>query len=204
VTLPLDPGLDPGADTREHLEGELRERLCVIGRRMHGAGLIAGTAGNLSVRLDDQRVLVSPRGVRKDDLMPRDLVEVTLFDPTPAERARASSELPAHLACYRADGRAGAVLHAHAPALTAVGLRTLDIGSLLPEAEAATGRFALVPFAPSGSEELAGDVAEAVAAGASVVLLERHGVLVVGTDPDSAFDRLELAELAARACLLAG
>jgi len=162
----------------------LRERLCAVGGRLHEAGLIAGTAGNLSARLGADRLLVTPRGVRKD-------------------RLRASSELPAHLACYGADPAAGAVVHAHAPALTGAGLRGLDIGGRLPEIEAATGAIATVSFAPSGSEALGDAVGEAVAGGARVVLLARHGVLVLGADPEGAFDRLELAELAAAACLLA-
>ncbi len=181
----------------------LRERLCAVGGRLHEAGLIAGTAGNLSARLGADRLLVTPRGVRKDRLRPGDLVEVGLPSPAGEERARASSELPAHLACYGADPAAGAVVHAHAPALTGAGLRGLDIGGRLPEIEAATGAIATVSFAPSGSEALGDAVGEAVAGGARVVLLARHGVLVLGADPEGAFDRLELAELAAAACLLA-
>lgn len=188
--------------------GDLRERLCDVGRRLHDAGLNAGTAGNLSARVrgdgsSADRLLVTPRGVRKDRLRPEDLVEVGLGSPTREERARASTELPVHLACYRADPAAGAVVHAHAPALTGIGLRGLDIGERLPEVEEATGAIATVPFAPSGSDALGAAVGEAVAGGAKVVLLARHGVLAVSADPEGAFDRLELAELAASACLLA-
>lgn len=180
----------------------LCDRLCSIGRRLHEAGLIAGTAGNLSARLGEDRLLVTPRGVRKDGIEPADLVEVSFPEPTGAERSRASTELPAHLACYRAAPRAGSVLHAHAPALTAAGLRGLEIGAILPEVEQATGRIVAVPFAPSGSEALGEGVHGAVSEGATVVLLARHGVLVVGPDPETAFDRLELAELSAAACLM--
>jgi len=163
---------------------------------------VAGRAGNLSARLGEDRVLVTPRGVRKDRLRPGDLVVVDL--PASGGSGRASSELPAHRACYRADPGVGAVLHAHAPTLIAAGIRGLDIGATLPEVEEATGPIVTVPFAPSGSEALARAVGEAVAAGATVVLLVRHGVIATGPDLEAAFDRLELAELSARACLLAG
>jgi ribulose-5-phosphate 4-epimerase/fuculose-1-phosphate aldolase len=204
VSRPVDRGPEPSSGPARRGGEELAEELCAIGRAMHRAGLIAGTAGNLSARVGGDRLLVTPRGVRKDRLSPTDLVQVTLPDPTDEERSRASTELPAHLACYRAAPGTGAVLHAHAPALTAAGLRGLDVSRLLPEVEGATGPFAIVPFAPSGREELAGDVAEAVAGGAAVLLLARHGVLVTGSGLQSAFDRLELAELAASACLLVG
>ena len=192
-------------------ERDLRERLCRVGVRLHEAGLVAGRSGNLSARLSPDRILVSPRGVRKDALRPADLVVVDLRasdDPARAPapdagRNRASTELPAHLACYRADPALGAVLHAHAPALIAAGLRGLDIGATLPEVEESTGPIVTVPFAPSGSAELADGVGKAAAAGASVMLLARHGVMATGPEPEAAFDRLELAELSARACLLA-
>jgi L-fuculose-phosphate aldolase len=185
------------------LERKLRARLCRVGRQLHEAGLIAGRCGNLSVRLGEGRLLVTPRGVPKGRMELHDPVLVSLPEPTEEERAAASTELPCHLACYRAGVDVGAVVHAHAPALTAAGLRGLDIGSLLPEVQEATGKIATAPFAPSGSEALAEEVGEAVAGGGRVVLLSRHGVLVTGLDPESARDRLELAELSAAACLLA-
>lgn len=181
---------------------DLRERLCATGRRLHDVGLIAGTAGNLSARVGDSRLLVTPRSVRKDELEPGDLIEVSARAPTDSERAGASTELPVHLACYRADPGIGAVVHAHAPALTGAGLLGVDIGVRLPEVEEATGPIVAVPFAPSGSEALGVGVGKAVAEGARVVLLLRHGALAVGRDPEGAADRLELAELAAAACLL--
>ncbi|MDP2480155.1 MAG: class II aldolase/adducin family protein [Candidatus Palauibacterales bacterium] len=185
------------------LERKLRASLCRVGRQLHDAGLIAGRSGNLSVRLGKDRLLVTPRGVPKGRMELHDPVVVSLPEPTSEERARASTELPCHLACYRAEPGVGAVVHAHAPALTAAGLRGLDIGGLLPEVQEATGKIATAPFAPSGSEELAEGVGEAVAGGGRVVLLSGHGVLVTGSGPEAARDRLELAELSASACLLA-
>lgn len=180
-------------------ESGVREALCRVGRALHEAGLTAGTAGNLSVRLEGGRALVTPRGVRKDRLGPDDLVTVDLGAPASGRAGRASTEWPAHRACYAADPGCGAVVHGHAPALTAVGLRGLDLPAALPELEAAVGRVVLVPFAPSGSDELAGSVGRAVEGGGRVLLLARHGVLAVGGTLDEAFDRIELAEMAARA-----
>ncbi len=182
-------------------EAGLREALCRLGRALHEGGLAAGTAGNLSARLDGGRALVTPRGARKDRLAPGDLLALSLEVPSPDDLGRASSEWPAHRACYAADPDVGAVVHSHAPALTAVGLRGLELAETLPELEAAVGAIRPVPFAPSGSEALARAVGEAVAEGGSVLLLLRHGVLSVGRTPDEAFDRTELAELAARAVL---
>ncbi|HKK27740.1 MAG TPA: class II aldolase/adducin family protein [Gemmatimonadota bacterium] len=196
-------GRHPRAGPDPDLERRLRASLVRVGRQLHEAGLIAGRAGNLSVRLGEASLLVTPRGVPKGRMELHDPVVIGLPEPTAAEREEATTELPAHLACYAADRGVGAVVHAHAPALTATGLRGMDVGSDLPEVEEATGGIVSVPFAPSGSEELAADVGKAVAAGGAVILLVGHGVLVTGPDPEAARDRLELAELAAAACLLA-
>lgn len=180
---------------------DIRSGICRIAKSMHDAGLIAGRAGNLSARIGDT-ILITPRGARKDTLHPSDLVAVRLdSDETPA---RASTELPLHRAAYAASPDVKAVLHAHAPALIAAGLRGLDLTSRLPELTEAVGPFAAVEFAPSGSEELGRAVGAAVAGGAVIVLLYGHGVVAVGSDLDEAYDRLELAETSAYAMLLAG
>jgi ribulose-5-phosphate 4-epimerase/fuculose-1-phosphate aldolase len=162
---------------------------------------VAGTAGNLSVRLDDRHVLVTPRGIRKDRLAPEELVTVDFVRPSPETLEKATTEWPAHRACYQADPGVRAVIHSHAPALTATGIRGLDLAAELPELSLAVGRIAIVPFAPSGSEEMGRVVGEAVAEGGRLLLLVRHGVVSVGDSLEQAFDRTEMGELAAKAVL---
>ena len=74
----------------------------------------------------------------------------------------------------------------------------------MPELEETLGSLALVPFHRSGGEQLATAVGEAIGGGAKLVLLERHGVVALGDSLEEAADRTELAELGARAILLAG
>ncbi len=180
---------------------DLRSAICRIGSAMHAAGLIAGRAGNISVRVDADTILITPRGTRKDTLRPTDLLVVRLGDVNPP--ARASTELPLHRAAYLADIGVSAVLHAHPPALTAAGLRRIDLVTYLPELGEAIGPIAPIEFAPSGSEQLGRAVKMAVVGRAAVMLLHGHGAVSVGADLDEAFDRLELAESSAHAVLLA-
>lgn len=184
-------------------EDEARRSLCRAGAELYRARLLAGTAGNLSVRLDGDHLLVTPSGGHKGRLRPEELVRLPLRDPPPARVRRASGELAVHRLAYLADPGIGAVVHTHAPALTAAGLRGLNPGAHLPEIEEAVGTIAIVPYAPSGSRELGEAVGRAVEDGARVLLLERHGAVSVDSSPDEARDRTELAELAARAVLLA-
>lgn len=183
-------------------EAEARRRLCAVGRELHATALIGGRAGNLSVRLGGDRLLVSPAGVHKGRLEPEDLVLVASEGPDLEADARATSELPFHRAAYRARGDVAAVVHTHAPALTAAALRSIDVTAPFPEIEEALGTVARVAFRPSGSEELA-EAVGAAAGEAEVLALVRHGVVALGTTPEEARDRTELAELTAWAAILA-
>ncbi len=167
---------------------------------MARSGLIAGRAGNLSLRAGDA-VYVTPRGTNKAQVRPEQVVVTSLAQPA-EQVAGASVEYRMHRACYLASPAIGAVVHTHAPALTALGLLGLDL-SAIPEAHENVGGVALVPFQPSGSDALAHGVAEAARAGAGVILLRGHGVTAVGRDLAEACDRMALAELSARAILLA-
>lgn len=181
----------------------LRLLLAYYGRRLGAAGLNAGSSGNLSARCrDGASVLITRRGANKSRHSPADLCRLRL-DAGPAERDEASSEFAMHCACYLASGTTGAVIHTHAPALTAAGIRGLDIADILPEAVAVLGGVRVVPFAASGSQALADTVGAAVAEGAGLVILERHGAVSVGATPAIAADRMEFGELSARTVLLA-
>jgi Ribulose-5-phosphate 4-epimerase and related epimerases and aldolases len=178
------------------------------GRRLGARGLISAGEGNLSVRLDADRLLVTPTGLRKDELTPDDLVVVWLDHPEREATSRSghgpSSDLAIHLAVHAARPDIGAVAHAHLPAsmgLTLAG--EVPDPAALPETALLLPRLPLLPIGVPGSEELAGRVAAALAEPpgplASAVLLERHGAIAVGRDPAHAVDRLELVEVLCRA-----
>jgi L-fuculose-phosphate aldolase len=177
------------------------------GRRLRSGGLIAGAEGNLSARLDDDRLLVSPTGRRKDALAPLDLVEVRLGHDERAGRSPSglapTSDLAIHLAVYQARPDIAAVVHAHLPASMALTLAgEIPDPAALPETALLLPRVPFVPFGEMGSDELAARVASALSAEPEplpwVVLLERHGAVAVGSDVDSAVDRLELLEVLCR------
>ncbi len=182
----------------------LRLLLCYYGKHLWHMGLIAGSCGNLSARLSRRDVIyITPRSANKARLSTSDIQRVSLEEPEATDLERVSAEFPMHRACYVGDGQVGAVIHTHAPALTAVGILGHDLGRLLPEVEASLGRIRRVPYAVSGSEALAHLVGDAVAEGASLILLERHGAVSVGRDLVDAYDRMEFGELSAKTALLA-
>lgn len=181
----------------------LRLLLCYHGKRAWQAGLIAGCCGNLSARLHNRdAIYITPRAADKSRLH-ASAIRVVDLHAAPESNAHASVELPLHRACYLADMRVGAVIHTHAPALTALGIRDLDLASILPEAAASLGPIARLPYWPSGSQELATSVGNAVAEGVKLLLLARHGAVSVGGTIAEAYERMEYGELSARAALMA-
>ncbi|NJD29751.1 MAG: class II aldolase/adducin family protein, partial [Chloroflexi bacterium] len=190
--------------------GELREALVAAGRRLGARGLISAGEGNLSVRLAGDRLLITPAGLRKDELASDELLVVPLEGPLPerADGLRPSSDLAIHRAVLRARPDVSAVVHAHVPASMALTLAgAAPDPAALPETAMLLPRLPVVPYGEPGSEALATAVAAALAAGpeplAGAVLLERHGAVAVGMGPGSgavrqAVDRLELVDVLCR------
>lgn len=177
------------------------------GRRLGARGLIAAGEGNLSVRLDADRILVTPTGRRKDELSTDDLVIVWLGHADRDHRSpngqAPTSDLAIHLAVYDARPDIGSVAHAHLPAAMALTLASeMPEAAALPETSILLPRLPLVGFGVPGSRDLAGRVAAALTEApeplATAVLLERHGAIAIGGDPAQAIDRLELVEVLCR------
>jgi L-fuculose-phosphate aldolase len=183
-----------------------RDAIVAAGVRLGRRGLIAAAEGNLSIRLDDGSLLVTPSGRRKDELAPWDLLVATLDDdvaPWPTDAPRPSSDIAIHRAIYRARSDIRAIAHAHlvaAMALTLVG--EAPDPAVLPETALLLPVVPVVPFGAMGSAELAARVAATLAASGpsrpDAVILERHGAIAVGADIDTAIDRLELVEVLCR------
>ena len=180
--------------------------LIEAGARLGRRGLIAAAEGNLSCRLDDGTLLVTPSGFRKDELRAADLVVLdgggVVVEAQPGTRP--TSDIAIHRAIYAARPETKAIAHAHLPAsmgLTLAG--EVPSADALPETALLLGRLPFVPFGEMGSTELAGRVAAAFTEPPEplpvAVLLERHGAVALGDEPGIAVDRLELVEVLCRA-----
>ncbi|MEO6990539.1 MAG: class II aldolase/adducin family protein [Candidatus Baltobacteraceae bacterium] len=170
-----------------------REAIVSICARLSIRGLVAGTSGNVSVRLADGTILVTPTGLSLRALRPNQLAHIDAAGAYVAEGPRATSELPLHLAAYRARADICCVVHTHPTACTAWS----KSGALFPldtvGAAESLGPIAFVAYRRPGSAELAEACALALG-GADAVLMERHGLSAVAGDLERAFEITDLAE----------
>lgn len=139
----------------------LRDAILQAGVVLWRNGLIVATEGNLSIRLDSERLLMTPTGRRKWELKPEDLVAVQAAPDAPA--GGASSDVRIHRAVYAARPDVIAVAHAHLP--QAMGLTLageVPDATALPETALFLGRLPFLPFGEPGSAELSRRVAAAL------------------------------------------
>lgn len=186
-------------------ERRLREALVEIGARLYARGLVSANDGNFSVRLDERRILITPRGRSKGHLRPEDLVvidrEGRVIRPGRG-MAMPSSEWPMHVEAYRQRPDAGAVLHAHPPFTVALTVAGVPFPSeVLPEVVMTVGKVPTARLAVPSSEDDALAIREWIRKH-DAVLLPHHGVVTVGRTVEEAWVILERIEYAAKVYLL--
>src|ERR1700724_1423847 len=184
-------------------EQQHRADLCVAGRWMYERGYIVACEGNLSVRLDEERVLTTPTCMNKGMLTPDDLVVIDLEGRHVAGDRKASSELAMHLLFYRMRPDVRAICHAHPHTATgfAVAGRALD-QALLPEVIVGLGQIPLVKYGTPGTPELSAAI-EPYVPHYDALLLANHGAVTCGPDLLMAFFRMETIEHFAKITLAA-
>jgi L-fuculose-phosphate aldolase len=193
---------EPGEREARQTSDALRQawdELVATARRTVADGLVVGTSGNVSVRVGDT-VLVTPTGVPYDRLAPDDITGVGLDGRQVIGSLRPTSELPMHLAVYRAT-EARAIVHTHAPHATAVSLLVPELPLVHYMAAAMGGPVRVAPYAAYGTPELAGNTLRALA-GRTACLLRNHGTIAHGASLDQAYDRTAQLEWMCRVWLL--
>ena len=191
-------GLPFPIDLFDTLGGEI----CRVGERMWRQGFCAGSDDNISARLDDDLILITPSGVSKGSMRCDTMCVLRVADGELIHGRSPSSERAVHLAVYRAREDVEAVIHSHAPKSTAwacTGEKLPD--AIHPEAELLLGRIPMVPYVTPGTGLLARAVGEHLTTHTGAMLLGNHGTVTVGDSLESALSRLEMLEAYCRLVL---
>lgn len=138
--------------------------------------------------------MITAASVRKDRLTPGDLIIVNATGEPILGRKQPSSELPLHLAIYRAQPDVDAIIHTHPPAATAFAVaQQTPIASILAESAALLGGVSLISYQDPGSEALGLGAVEGLQS-SQALLLAQHGAVTVGMSIEDALTRMELLE----------
>jgi len=190
-------------------EKALRQQICLIGRLMHQREYIDGGSGNISARLDEQRILATPSGLAKGFMEPEQLIIVNMLgersdEPTPANaHLRPTSELLMHLECYRQRPDVQGVVHAHPLTCIALTVAGYDFQRcVIPETVMMLGLIPVAPYATPASPQNR-DAISALILEHDAILLSHHGSLTVGKSVWDAYLRLENLEHSAKIICLA-
>jgi L-fuculose-phosphate aldolase len=184
-------------------ELDLRRQLVRFGRWVHRLGYTPGTAGNLSVRLDEHLILATPTGCSKGLLHAADMVLIDNDGHKLSGTRNVTSEIGMHLAVYRMRLDVQAIVHTHPPIATAFAAcgKALD-QPICSEILMTTGLVPLAPYATTGTEEVSASL-EPFIPDHDAILLANHGLLTYGSSLPDAFMKTETVEHFAQVCLSA-
>lgn len=160
-------------------EDEARSLIAQKGVELLEEDLTQRTSGNLSVRVSDDRVAISPSGVPYHDITPEDVPLVSLDGEQIGEGKPPSSETPMHTAVYRNRDDVGAIVHTHSPFATTFAALGRSIEPSHYLIAFAGKRVETAEYGRNGTEELAERAVESMD-DRNAVLLRNHGVLAVG------------------------
>jgi L-fuculose-phosphate aldolase len=158
-------------------ERKYRRENVSFGRMLHHRGYVAATDGNLSVRLDEERILAAPTAMSKGALRPADMVIVDPAGRQVAWRHRVSSEISMHLLIYKLRPDVRGIVHAHPRTATGFAAAGIALNQpLVCEVVIGLGSIPLARYGTPGTSELCESL-EPLIPQYDAILMSNHGVV---------------------------
>jgi L-fuculose-phosphate aldolase len=184
-------------------EDRIRADIVEVGRRLYARAYVASNDGNISVRLDDERLITTPKSVSKGFMTPDMMVVVDYTGKKVSGEREPSSELPMHLEIYRNRPDVGAVVHAHPPLATGFAVAGIPLTrAVLAEVVTTLGSLPIAEYATPSTAELPAAVRKYIKAHDGL-LLANHGAVTCGRDVLGAYYKMETIEHFAKISLVA-
>ncbi len=176
----------------------LKNELLGIGKRIYDRGYVASNDGNISVRLDENSLLITPTGVSKGFMQPEDLIILDMNGHIFEGKKKPSSESKMHIQIYKIRPDVQCVCHAHPPYATGFAVAGITLKKmLLPEAVLVLGTIPLVEYGTPGTDELLRSLSKYIL-DYDAFLLANHGALTVGDSLLNTYHKMETLEHAAK------
>lgn len=170
---------------------DFMKRLCV-------SRLTTSLGGNISLKISDNRILITPSSIDKAELKEDDIVELDMDGNIIDGKNKPSMEFIMHLAVYQIRPDIEAIIHAHPHYSTLFSSANIPINlNFTAEACKNIKSIGMAEYKMMGTRELANEVADKTKEN-NIVLMQNHGVLTVGSDLLEAFYRMEVLEQAAK------
>lgn len=177
----------------------LRQQLVDYGIALLENNLTLGTWGNLSLRLDENYMLITPSAMAYDRLTPYDMVRVNCHTLEYEGRLKPSVETGFHAAIYVKHKAIGGIIHTHSFNGSVFAAANQAMPIVMPEAIPVLGpKTGYVPYHKAGTEELAKAVTEAITEDVWSAIMGSHGMVCCGKDLPDTFNRIKLMDKAAR------
>lgn len=181
----------------------LKESVAVFMQRLYRQGLTTALGGNVSLKVSEQMILITPSGMDKASITGDQIGEMGLDGTNRTPALKPSMETPMHLGIYTARPDVTAVIHAHPVTASTFAASNREINCrLLAESRLFLGEVQNAPYACMGTPDLARNVVRALGDAGNAVLMANHGALTTGKSLLQAFDRMEVLESAAKITLL--
>ncbi|MEQ1574632.1 MAG: class II aldolase/adducin family protein [Vicinamibacterales bacterium] len=184
-------------------EEQLRADIVEAGRRLYARAYVASNDGNISARIDERRLITTPKSVSKGFMTP-DMMVIVDYDGKKVSGERdASTELPMHLEVYRNRPDVNAVVHAHPPMATGFAVAGIPLTrAVLAEVITTLGSIPIAAYGTPSTAELPEAVRKYIKAH-DAMLLANHGAVTCGPDVMAAYYKMETVEHFARISLVA-
>ena len=184
-------------------EEQIRADIVEVGRRLYARAYVASNDGNISVRLDAERLITTPKSVSKGFMTADMMVVVDYNGKKVAGEREPSSELPMHLEIYRSRPDVNAVVHAHPPLATGFAVAGIPLTrAVLAEVITTLGSIPIAEYATPSTSELPEAVRKYIKVHDGL-LLANHGAVTCGRDVISAYYKMETIEHFAKISLVA-
>ncbi len=184
-------------------ETRLRKGICEIGKLCYARNYIVGADGNLSARMKDGTILITPTGAMKGFLEPQHIAHIDMAGNVLDAGPKASSEKAIHIVVYEERPEMKAIVHAHPPHAVAMTIAGIDLQQpFIPEIIVTIGGIPTAPFGTPGTQELPESI-RAIVRCSDTVIMKNHGSVTMGTNLLDAYKKLDMVEHTAKILWLA-
>ena len=182
-------------EVTQTLADSASSELVDCGRKLLGLGLLSQTSGNISIKLPNDEVYITPTSMEYDRITNEDIVVVGLDGNVRQGSGVPSSETPLHCLVYETRPEVSAIVHTHSPYATTLAIMGMSIPAVhYMIAVLRTTTIKVAAYATYGTEELARNVRDAFVAPSRAVLMANHGLVAVGSTLKEAADAAQAVE----------